>query len=298
MMRRPLPSLLAILATVALAACADATGSNGTSTLSLYLTDAAGEVQHAWVTIDRIELTGGGAGVITIRDDEYVVDLVTLQDDAALLAAPVTVPSGSYSQLRLIVSEACLVVDDHIYRSSEGYDKCDGDGRQVAGTLKRPSLEQTGIKVKLPGGSLELEGEDRQLILDWDVAQSFGHEAGKSGSWVMHPVVMAEDVRLTGSITVTLSADAAVDFSTVGGSLDDFQAVMNPGSVSPERVDFEDVNGTWTATFEPLIPGDYVIAVELMDGPTYSFTVDPTSATLTVPDGGTATQAFTIQSVS
>jgi hypothetical protein len=289
---------LAALAPLALATCDDATGSNGASTLSLYLTDAAGEVQNAWVTIDRIELTGGGAGVITIRDEPYEVDLVTLQDDAALLSAPVTVPSGTYSQLRLIVSEACLVVDDHIYRSSEGYEKCDGVDRQVAGTLKRPSLEQTGIKVKLPGGSLELEGEDRALILDWNVAQSFGHEAGKSGSWVMHPVVLAEDVRLTGSITVTLSADGAVDFSTVGGSLADFQAVMNPGSVSPEKIDFADVNGTWTATFDTLIPGDYEIAVAKKDGVSYGFTVSPASAKVEVPSGGTATQAFTIQSVT
>jgi hypothetical protein len=294
-MRRSLLTLLATLAPVLFTACDDATGANGTSTLALYLTDAAGEVEHAWVTIDQIELVGEGMGVISVRDEDYSVDLVTLQDDAALLAAPVTVPSGTYSQLRLIVTEACLVVDGDIYRSSDDYDKCNGDGREVAGTLKRPSLEQTGIKVKLPGGSLELDGEDRQLILDWDVAQSFGHQAGKSGSWVMHPVVQAEDVRLTGSITVTLSTN--VDLSTVGGSLDDFQAVMSPASISPEKVDFADVNGVWTAIFDTLIPGEYEVSVALEDGVTYTFTVAPASAMLTVPSGGTATEAFTIESV-
>jgi hypothetical protein len=66
MMRRSLLTLLATLAPVLFTACDDATGANGTSTLALYLTDAAGEVEHAWVTIDQIELVGEGMGVISV----------------------------------------------------------------------------------------------------------------------------------------------------------------------------------------------------------------------------------------
>ena len=283
MIRRSFLTLVAALSTVVLAACDDATGTGGNTELSLFLTDFPGEVLSAVVHIERIELVGEGEGVLEVGAPDEDFDLIELQDDPAILAAPVTVPSGFYSQLRLIVTDACLVVDgeegapDAIYTSSEAYRaQCEAEGRQPAGDLIRPSLAETGIKVNLPGGTLELEGEEKNLILDWNVAESFGQQAGQSGRWVMHPVINAEDAGLTATLTVTLSPGTELDLTAVSGaSLDDFEAVLNPSSVAPQAVAFADVNGTWTATFTNLVYGDYEVFVQLEDETDYPFTVDP-----------------------
>jgi hypothetical protein len=38
----------------------------------------------------------------------------------------------------------------------------------------------------MAAGALELTGPEKIVLVDFDVAQSFGHEAS---GWVMHPVV-------------------------------------------------------------------------------------------------------------
>ena len=66
-------------------------------------------------------------------------------------------------------------------------------------------------------GSVRLEGNSNILLVDFDVAQSFGHQAGGSGRWVMHPVVMATDfqARLTSAgehqPQVTLVVEVAIE---------------------------------------------------------------------------------------
>lgn len=59
----------------------------------------------------------------------------------------------------------------------------------VDGVLQTPSFDQSGLKVNLPQGELELEGESTTWLVDFDVAESFGQEAGGSGQWVMNPVI-------------------------------------------------------------------------------------------------------------
>ena len=52
-----------------------------------------------------------------------------------------------------------------------------------------PGGAQTGLKVNLPQDDLALEGESTTWLVDFDVAESFGQEAGGSGQWVMSPVI-------------------------------------------------------------------------------------------------------------
>jgi len=48
--------------------------------------------------------------------------------------------------------------------------------------------------VTLAGSALELSGGEKTLLVDFDVTQSFGHEAS---GWVMHPVITGGEI--TGS---------------------------------------------------------------------------------------------------
>ena len=46
--------------------------------------------------------------------------------------------------------------------------------------------------MQLPGGVTLAEGDDAGVLIDFDIAQSFGHQAEQSGKWVMHPVILGK----------------------------------------------------------------------------------------------------------
>ncbi len=178
------------------ASCESSTGLQ-TGKLSLLLTDAPGDVVAAVVTIEQIFLQPGdssASGRIILRNEPVTTDLLTLVDDTQSLVDTLAVPVGDYRQLRFVISGAYLEVDGDagttsIYASSPDYAGLP-DGALVAGELQMPSVAQSGLKVKLPGDVLVIgEDESVTLIVDFDVAQSFGKLAGGSGKWVMSPVL-------------------------------------------------------------------------------------------------------------
>jgi hypothetical protein len=186
-------SLAALLA-LGLAACEDVGGTD-TTRLTILLTDAPGDVTEAVVTISEIYLQGGNdstsaSGRVVLRSEPVTTDLLTLVDDVATLVDSMAVPSGSYSQLRFVIEGAYLTVEGTsgpLVYATAGYAEAPV---QVDGTLMCPSCSQTGIKVSVPGG-INLDGGAQTLIVDFDVADSFGQEAGQSGKWVMHPTLKA-----------------------------------------------------------------------------------------------------------
>lgn len=197
MQRSTFPGGLLAVALAALAGCGDSAGPAGTTSLSLKLTDAPGDVQHAFVTITEINLTGGGGGKVVLRDTPYTGDLLTLAGTTVDLVTDAEVPSGTYSGLRFVISGACIAVENEsggsdIY-ATDGYDSAPCGG-PATGVLQAPSYAQSGLKVALDEGTLTLVGLQKILLVDFDVEQSFGHEAGQSGGWVMHPVVTGGEI--------------------------------------------------------------------------------------------------------
>jgi Domain of unknown function (DUF4382) len=183
---------LAVALATALASC-DSQGPNGTTSLSVRLKDAPGDVQHAFVTITEVDLVGSG-GVQVLTETPVTTDLLTLANDVLTLVQDVEVPSGTYHELRFKISGACLAVDDG-NGGSTVYATLDYDatpcGGSATGTLQAPSFAQSGLKVKMAGGALVLDVPEKILLVDFDVTQSFGHEAS---GWVMHPVVTGGEV--------------------------------------------------------------------------------------------------------
>ena len=180
------------LALLVFAAC-DGQAPNATTSFSVMLKDAPGDVQHAVVTISEVDLVGSG-GVQVLTQTPATVDLLTLAVNATALVQGVEVPSGSYEQLRFKITGACLAVDNgsggsDVYATDE-YDatQCGGE---ATGPLQAPSFAQSGLKVTMAGGALELVGAEKIVLVDFDVSQSFGHEAS---GWVMHPVVTGGEI--------------------------------------------------------------------------------------------------------
>jgi hypothetical protein len=284
-------SSLVSAAAVALGLAACNSSQQGYGRLSLRLTDAPGvDVRSAVVTISRISLHGTG-GDWVLRDEPATVDLVDYVNTTFPLVDDASVAAGTYTELRMQITGGYLIVQDPdgagtLVFASAGYLPA---GAHVDGQLKMPSFAQSGLKVILPGDALVVKTESKILLVDFDVAQSFGHEAGNSASWVMHPVVKADDFLLSGNVVATLGrtpALAALDPLPLGS----FTAVLTNAAGSAESLAFVPVGaGTCaSATFRYLLPGTYTVAVHGPAAPPM-FDVQPAGAVEAIVGSGAET---------
>ncbi|MFO7587840.1 MAG: DUF4382 domain-containing protein [Gemmatimonadota bacterium] len=261
---------LLLLGLLALGAC-DSTSPDGNASVSVLLTDLPGDVSQAVVMIEDIQLVGGGGPALSLMSEPWVGDLTELENAFAALVEDEVVPKGTYGQLRLIIPEACIGVEteggpDEVY-VSDGATTVECDGTP-AGTLQMPSLAETGIKVVFQG-ALDVLSDQKILLIDFNVAESFGRLAGMSGMWVMDPVIHGADLTFTGSLTLTVEMDDGV--SLPGGvAFEDFEATLNGDGVF--LVTDGDVG---TATFLYVIPGTYDLDI-VPPGSVTTFETDPT----------------------
>lgn len=299
-------SLLALPAALLLGACDQGpTSPDGSGTFSIMLKDAPGDFRKAVVTIDEVYLQGD-EGRVSLRQDQVTVDLLTLQNEVMELVDQVVVPGGTYSELRLVISGGYIEVEQEdgstrVYASSADY--ASRNGVVASGSLQMPSFAQSGLKIKLPGGSTTVDGDQHILLLDFSVAESFGQAAGRSGMWVMRPVIRASDFGLTGGIAATLSLADTVTLPVLNGTqttLAAFSALLTPASGGDAvKVQFTDgdSDGKFDVLFKYLVPGTYSVALEVPAG--LSFTADKALPhTVVVQSGTTARESFTLTSAS
>jgi hypothetical protein len=288
-----------------LSACSDSTNAS-TGSVSLLLTDAPGDFTHAVVTISQIYLQGS-SGRVVLLDTAVTTDLLTLANSTAALVQDAVVPAGKYNELRFVVTGGYIEVENpdgstSIYASSPTYAGLP-DGAQVTGPLQLPSYAQTGIKVTMPGNALTVSGDQKILLVDFDVSQSFGQLAGGSGMWVMSPVIKGGDIQTSGGLTVSLALDAGVTLPTIDTTqvtLADFHAVLTGPDTSTSTKDVAFAagdGGAFTVQFPYLAPGTYSLDITGPSGVT--FTTSPAHpATVTITSGGSASQDFTITAAS
>ncbi len=207
-MRRTLCVFAAVLA---LGAC-DSTGPDGAGSMSILMTDAPGDVNQAVVTIERIEIVGGSGGHLVLRDTPWTGDLTELTNEFVTLVDGAVLPQGHYSQLRFVISEACIGVEaadgpNEVYASDESFfAECDGT---ATGDLQMPSLAQTGIKVIFQG-AIDVGSDQMIVLIDFDVSQSFGKLAGGSGQWVMDPTIHGVEITFSGTVNLTVELASGV----------------------------------------------------------------------------------------
>lgn len=295
---------LALLTLGTLASCGSDATSAGTTKVSLLLTDAPGDVKAAVVTISEIDLQGSGGSQV-LMNTPVTVDLLTLAGSTSQLVKDAVVPSGTYAQLRFVITGAYIAVENadggtSIYASSADYSGLP-PGAQVAGMLQMPSFGQSGLKVNLPPGSATLGGSAKILLIDFNVAQSFGQVAGASGQWDMHPVIKATDFQLTGGLTVQLQADPALTMPTINGTpltLGDFTAVVTASDASTSSVALSDAGGGIFEAQFPFLPSGST-SVNLTAPAGVTFTTTPAiPATVNIASGQPTTVTFTLSAAS
>ena len=272
-------------------------GTSETTSLSILLKDAPDNIKSAVVTIDEVNLVGSD-GVVVLTGDPTTVDLLTLATDALDLVTDVSIPSGSYQQLRFVISGGYIEVDNgdgtSTFHASEGYDELP-DGVTATGELQMPSFAQSGLKVNMAEGSLELSGDQEILLVDFDVRQSFGHDAA-GDRWVMHPVITGGELGATGGVHVTIRNGTGVTFAlgTATLSLTDMSGTPIGTPLTPTDGDGD---GVFEVDFGLLAPGSYRVLVNPPQGVT--LTTNPAVPFLvTVTSGQAAEVGLTVTAAS
>lgn len=295
-MSSPRLTLAAALA-VAVAACGQTSTSSQGSRITVLLKDAPAPVDKAVVTITQVSLQGAN-GAVVLSDKTVTTDLLTLANDVNTLVDGKEIPAGTYTQLRFQMSGGYLEVGGKIYASAPDYEGLPA-GAVVDGELRMPSFGQSGLKVILPGDALVVGAGTTTVLVDFDVAQSFGHVAGSSGAWVMHPVVkgtIIDEAKPT-DLTVTLGLGEGVTLPQ-GVTLAGFSAVLTPKAGGTDVVVPLADDGThFAAKFLFLTAGDHVVTFK---GPTgYVFVTDPvTPFDVTIVAEQSASLAFTLKSIT
>lgn len=303
MMKKHGKLALPLLAALAMAACDDGgTGSGGPARVSIRLTDAPGDLKEAWVKIDRIYLKGGPAdstsngSVDLLTTQTGWVDLLTLSGGrTAELVNGATAPAGRYSELRLVVCNAYIVEKDgDVYATRDTELPA---GVTADGQLQIPSGCSSGFKIKFRGDEpVELESESTIMTVDFDVSQSFGHQAGNSGRWVMHPVLHATAVGFAGGIGGTVAVAQGVTLPTCGGSPVAVTAFVPQALAAADTfTSAVATDGRYKIT---VAPGTYTMAyapaLSYANGDSLLVTAAPSVATATVASGATATVDYSI----
>ena len=294
---------LTLFAALAVAACDGdgGTAGNGTSRVSIRLTDAPGDLAEAWVKIDGIYLKGNVDSATDNRTELLSaptgwVDLLTLSGGrTAELVNGAVVPAGRYSEMRFVVCEAYIVTSDgDVYASRDAELPA---GVTADGTLHMPSACSSGFKVKFPADSaVSLESESAIMTVDFDVSQSFGHQAGNSGRWIMHPVLHATSVGFAGGIGGAVALAQGVTLPTCGGgevALTAFVPQATTGATTytsavgtDGRYKITVPAGTYTMGYAP--------ALSFANGDSLMVTAAPSAATATVASGASATVDYSV----
>lgn len=140
--------------------------------LQVFLTDAPlDDVQNVIVRFEGVDVHSDTTGWTEISTELSEIDLLELQDGATEMLAVDELPAGNYTQIRLRLVSATLVLNDTIEN------------------VTIPSGFQSGVKIN-PKPPIEVKsGQATKVVLDFDAERSLHFAPGKG--WIMRPVVKA-----------------------------------------------------------------------------------------------------------
>ncbi|OGB67683.1 MAG: hypothetical protein A2Y94_12435 [Caldithrix sp. RBG_13_44_9] len=127
------------------------TDNGSTGTLKIYLTDSPAEYEAVNITFSEVSAHINDQW-LTVRGDSVTVNLLDWNNGNSIILGEAELPAGHYTQIRLMIQEAEIVVDGQTF------------------PLTVPSGAQTGLKM---GPEFTLTaGSTYELVVDFDVARS------------------------------------------------------------------------------------------------------------------------------
>ena len=184
-------------------ACNDSKTTNlaeGNGRVNVYLTDAPFPidlVSQAIVTIDRVEIReqendSTESSFITIMEEPFEIDLLTLSNGITEQLASVELEAGTYDMMRMHVTDSKIILTD---------------GTEF--DLKIPSGSSSGLKIKVEPALTINSGETSDVLLDFDVSKSFvvkgNWKGGAINGFNFKPVVRCVLLDRAGRIEGTVS---------------------------------------------------------------------------------------------
>jgi len=207
-LKHRLGQLVGTVALTALAACGSG-GGGGTGTIAMAITDAPfpateGCLAAALVEVDRVEARTTGGGFIELPltgavDGVVTLDLLQLRAGLSESLALGDVPAGAYDEIRLRIVRSVLQFTD----ASPEVD------------FRVPSGSSSGLKLKIDPPLLVGDGETVDLLLDFDLTNSF-HTTGVGGDptcdelktgeagVIFHPVIRVHNAAEVGLVSGTV----------------------------------------------------------------------------------------------
>lgn len=173
-----------VLAAVMVVSCSDDVNFNGPENqkaqMNVNLTDAPANYQEVNIDVQGLRVhytpssedTASSEGEwIELPVEPMKVDLLELTNGVDTLLTSAELEPGTYKELRLILGNENTVMVDSTVED-----------------LKVPSGQESGYKIKF---QTDLEaGEELDVTVDFDAARSV-HKAGKSGKYILKPVLKA-----------------------------------------------------------------------------------------------------------
>lgn len=227
-----------------------------------------GVVDRAVVTIGKISLLPAeGGDPIVLHRDPITSDLLSLATETSNLVKSTPIPAGLYRELRFVITGAYINVVGQGIFATPNYDQVPSD-KSVAGTLKLPTFDPNGMKIKLPSDDLfSAAGFHKTIVARFDVAESLDREAGKGDAWVMHPVIDADSADNVAKITLEVHAGALSETISAKPWI---VALYDAHGFLEMTEELEDAleKDNYKVTFPFVFPNDgpYRLAVQTVDG--------------------------------
>jgi hypothetical protein len=224
--------LLAIsfIAVLFMAACSKS--DNGTSRLSVYLTDDPSAYDAVFIDIQDIQVnsstdnTNGWQSIHLLRPGIY--DLLKFRNGLDTVLASAEIPAGKISQIRLILgSNNSVVVNGTSY------------------PLQTPSAQQSGLKLNIHADLIA--GIEYRLWLDFDANRSI--VVTGSNSFILKPVIRTYTQATSGSVKGIVLPPTGVNW---------VYAIQNTDTIASAKPDL--VTGAFLMS--GLSSGSYTISVD------------------------------------
>ncbi|MBN1446384.1 MAG: DUF4382 domain-containing protein [Bacteroidetes bacterium] len=209
-----------------------------TATLAVSLTDAPADYDAVNITFSEVAVSMNG-GWIVLSGNPVTVNLLEWNNGKSIELGRKDLDPGKVTQIRLMVTDAEVVVDGQTY------------------SVTIPSAEQTGLKL-ITNFDL-VAGSTYELVVDFDAHKSIvttGPPQNPNG-YKLQPTIRVVEKAVTGSIsgTVTNFADAPI-------------AMVLQNGVEVTSTPVDQTNGSFRLSY--LMPGSYDIRIEDTQGRVYT----------------------------
>lgn len=252
-------SLIALM-TLTLASCGGSgsgSSSAGDGTLRLYMTDSATEDYRAiYVTIDRVDVHRADGNWEVVATPQATYNLLELVNGVTVVLGEDQLPSGNYTQMRLIIGDT---PDDGLNIAGNTHDGKPnyllvGDNLDVE-SLKIPSGPQTGIK--LVSGFTINANQTTELLLDFDAMRSVV-KAGASGKYLLKPTIKVLDRSTETTVKGTITRTVNTDPTPLAGAFVSAQA-GDPLTIRAGTISDDDISDEKPGYKLFLEPGSYTL---------------------------------------